>query len=84
MNFHKYNPLYSAQDNFDIVCGEADFHKKVSDNMRTQRDALRAMLESLNIPKEEIDRVQFAHINRYNSDISTNSTNRRLPSSQDT
>lgn len=62
---YRYNPLYSATDNFEIMRGTADFHKKVSDNMRTQRDALRALLESLNIPKEEIDRVQYAHIRSY-------------------
>ena len=57
-----YNPLFSAKDNFEMMQGTAEFYRKVADNMRTQAKALRALLESLNIPKEEIDRVQYAHI----------------------
>ena len=60
---NNYNPLFSAKENFEMMQGTAEFYRKVADNMRTQAKALRALLESLNIPKEEIDRVQYAHIN---------------------
>jgi len=57
-----YNPLFSAKDNFKMMQGTAEFYRKVADNMRTQAKALRALLESLNIPEEEIDNAQYAHI----------------------
>lgn len=54
--------MFSPQDNWAMAKGEADFHKKVAANMRTQANALRALLISLNIPEEEIDEKQFAHL----------------------
>lgn len=59
----KYSNLFSPEDNFEMAVGSAEFHKSVSNNMRTQRDALRAFLISLNIPEEEINEKQFAHLN---------------------
>jgi len=58
----RYNPMFSPQDNWEMAKGEADFHKKVAANMRTQANALRTLLISLNIPEEEIDNAQYAHI----------------------
>lgn len=57
-----YNKLLSPEQNWAIAKQEADFYKKMAANMRTQADALRALLISLNIPKEEIDEKQFAHL----------------------
>lgn len=57
-----YNKLLSPEENWAMAKGEADFHKKTAANMRTQANALRALLISLNIPEEEIDNAQYAHI----------------------
>ena len=78
-----YNRSLSPEENWAMAKGEALFHKKVAVNMRTQADALRALLISLNIPEEEIDNAQYAHIRISNiadaftesGDPSTNTNN---------
>ena len=62
-----YNPMFSPKENWEMAKGEANFHKIMAANMRKQADALRALLISLNIPEEEIDNAQYAHIRSYSS-----------------
>lgn len=57
-----YNKLLSPEENWAMAKGEADFYKKTAANMRTQANALLALLISLNIPEEEIDNARYAHI----------------------
>lgn len=60
MNTH--DPIVSMQENLNLATKQAIFYKKMAANMRTQANALRALLISLNIPEEEIDNAQYAHI----------------------